>query len=221
MTITAPQNSITFMGTYLAVSAVITDTSGIKHATVRINGAPRGTLSMPMGGPYFFIVRLSKGPSTIQVEALDNAGNLGTSSVSITAPNAPVAKTTKGSSSTSMGSGKNYTVSRKKDYGQDCVDWKDCKSGLCAHDIYLQRSYCTKACNPAGLTCPGGSACQGSLGGSKICAPNSAVQPAASNMPGQVVGAGCSMGSPGAPTSPPPLFVLLALLGLLIPRLRR
>jgi len=213
VSITVPHNNSTFLGTYLTVSATITDASGIKHATVRINGAPRGTLSLPMAGPYFFVVRLSRGTSTVEVEALDKAGNLGVDSVSVKAPNAPVSLNVS-NKNTSKGTSK--TASKKKGYGKDCMGWKDCHSGLCAHDATLQRSYCTKACNPAGLTCPGGSSCQGSLGGSRICAPDAMGQPAGASMSGQVVGAGCSMGSPDAPTPPPPFFALLALVGLLV-----
>jgi len=222
--ITSPRNNASVSGTLVTVNATATDSGGVKYATVRVNGAPRGTLTT---GPYTFKVRLSKGTHSIVVEAMDKTGNIGKATVKVTANTAPPAKPKgsnnispapkpPGSSPTPKPPGSSGSTAKGL-YGQNCTDWKDCKSGMCAHDASLQRSYCTKTCNVTSPTsCPSGSSCLGSIGGSYVCAPNLADN-AAAYASGQVVGAGCSLGAPDSP-APPPLFALLALLALALRR---
>ena len=80
--ITSPRNNASVSGTLVTVNATATDSGGVKYATVRVNGAPRGTLTT---GPYTFKVRLSKGTHSIVVEAMDKTGNIGKATVKVTA----------------------------------------------------------------------------------------------------------------------------------------
>lgn len=222
--ITSPSNNAKIQSCHTTVKANITDAGGIKHATVRVDGAPRGTVTK---APFTFMINLSLGNHTIVVEAMDKAGNLGKATVKITATSAPPATpkpspapTPKPPGNSGGSSSGGNTPAPQGVYGNTCTEWSDCKSGMCAHDASLQRSYCTKTCAPSsGTACPAGSTCLGSMGGAYVCAPDipdSALNGLASGH----IASGCSMGAHGTPATPLVLLPLLALLALVIRRPR-
>ena len=219
--ITSPSNNAKIQSSQATVTATITDASGIKHVTVRINGAPRGTVTK---APFTFKVGLSPGSHTIVVEAMDKAGNLGQATVKITAmaatpsPSPAPTPTPPGNSGGSNSSGK--TPEPQGVYGNTCTQWSDCKSGMCAHDATLQRSYCTRTCAPSSDTaCPAGSSCLGSMSGAYFCAPDMPSDELNRLSAGHIA-SGCSMGAPGAPATSLVVLPLLALLALVIRRPR-
>ena len=222
MIITSPAHNASVQGSSLTVQATITDASGIKHATVRVDGAPRGTLS---AAPFSFTIKLSQGNHAIVVEALDKAGNLGSATVKVTAtpaspatpkPATPTPTPSPSPTPKQPGNSGGSTPAPKGVYGNTCTAWSDCKSGMCAHDASIQRSYCTRTCAPAsGTSCPAGSTCLGSMGGAYVCAPD-IPDTSVSGLAAGPISSGCSMGTPATPATPLALLPLLALLALAI-----
>jgi len=235
VTITSPSSNAS-VSPCVTVKASITDKGGIKYATVRVNGTPKGTKT---AAPYNFMLHLTAGNSyTITVEAKDKAGNMGKATIKITttsaappqpkppAPKPPGSGSGSGSGNGSgNGSGGGSTTppanpKPKGAYGASCTQWNDCSSGMCAHDASLQKSYCTKTCDPANVApCPAGSTCLGSNGGAYVCAPDLA--PGSFDQGNNLSGldSGCSMGR-GSTTSAGPL-ALLPLIFLLLAVRRR
>jgi hypothetical protein len=78
ITITSPANGATIVASVVTVTGTITETlSGV--ASVACNGNP-GT---PSGLTFSCNVQLANGPNTIVVDAIDVAGNIGSSSISV------------------------------------------------------------------------------------------------------------------------------------------
>lgn len=211
VTITSPVAGTSTKTTSVTVRASISDNGQIKKVEFRVDNVVLATRTT---GPFNFSAVLKKGKRTIRMVARDMAGNVGQATVTITV----------GSAGSGSGSGAPAPPSlggTTKSYGDSCTSAAQCQSNMCATDLTLGASYCTRQCNAALDNCPTGSGCFSSGNGLAVCAPLVSGDVGIPRSP--VQGTGCSLSGPATMARPDllPALLLGLVLGLALLRRRR
>lgn len=196
VTIQEPTANAT-LGPSFAVKATATDAGGSGLASVKllVDGALRETQTQSPAS--FSLSGLAAGAHVLKIDAQDKAGNVGSSTVSITVK----------TSSSAPPSNPPANPAAPGSYGGTCTRSSDCQSNLCIADSYTGNSYCSQLCG-GGTSCPSGSDCV-SAGAKSVCALGSS-SGADAEEGGELLGS-CALGGAG-PVSALWPFALLALL---------
>jgi len=148
VTITAPSDGDE-VALEVTVAASVSDRSALAKVELLVDGAAGGSLTQ---APFTFTAQLTPGSHTLEVQATDVLGHVGSDRITVTA----VEEKTGG----------------KLELGEVCTEDRDCVDGLCHEDLDAGLRYCTRACDPAvDGDCPEGFTCKEAVQGKGLCAP--------------------------------------------------
>jgi MYXO-CTERM domain-containing protein len=202
VTITYPANGARVQPSF-TLTATATDNVGLAKLELLADGV---AIASNSGSTTSFPVALKPGQHTLQLQALDAAGNKGQATVTFTVEgSAPPQPQPQPQPQPPPPQPMPTPPATKGAFGATCAGSADCESGLCAEDAGLK--YCTQACS-AQNACPSGASCFPAANSAmQVCGP-----PARGNGLGgeqQLVGS-CSVARAGE-LAPAALVVLLGL----------
>jgi hypothetical protein len=138
--VTSPGNDKTVPPTF-SVTADATDNTAMDQVVVLVDGAMRGASTTPQGTTYTIaLANVAEGKHTLEVQAIDLAGNVSTKDLAI-------------------------TVARSQT-GETCTSNDQCEGNICAMSV--SGNFCSQVCDSAGATCPDGFGCE-AVGTTTIC----------------------------------------------------
>lgn len=166
----------------------------------------------------FSLTNVPVAQHSLRAEAVDQAGNLGTSqtvTISVEQPGQPPSNQPPTGQSPGEQPPGQQQQPQPGTYGAHCTNGSDCHSSLCASDSALGSIYCTQLCD-ADTACPQGSDCVRASDTESVCALRGDSQLTGE---GAALLGGCSLGHTPIPSVQWGLFLIAALV--LLRRRRR